>query len=222
MSETWFKDQIAPDGDAEDGCHPDEAHSLQSYLNGRITTQEAARAITRPLLSADKPAADQTRLWNLLQDALVDLSADSVPRLIDLLHAIEDLPDPDFSSKPTGNASQSSQFTWKGLPNFGHLWSDVHKPHDLAYCLSTTLSSSDSLTQDMGDRQGHRTLFVRRANIEARLAVADIGGIPLDWGYDAIADALERDAAILDIEIPIANEWIAVAGKEAVSGSEGG
>ena len=65
------------------------------------------------------------------------------------------------------------------------------------------------MTDSMDARQKARALFIRRANIEARLAVANLGGIPLDWGYNAIADALERDDSIfsiMDFEIPIARE----------------
>ena len=67
MSDAWFKEQIAPDGAAEDGCHPDEAQTIQ------------------------------------------------------------DLPDPDLTSKATESAPPKDGFTWKGLPKFGHLWADVYK-----------------------------------------------------------------------------------------------
>lgn len=222
MSDTWFKAQIAPDGVAEDGCHPDEAEALQSYLNNKINTQDTAHAITRPILSSDDPGADIHRLWNLLQDALIELPATHIPPLVNLLQAIQDLPDPEVTSKPSNIAPQKGGFTWKGLPNFGHLWADVHKQDNWHNDLSTTLSSFPTSGDRLKKRQELRAAHIRKANIEARLAVANIGSIPLDWGYDAIADALEVDTAVLDFEIPAAREWIEVAGKELYQGAKEG
>ncbi|KAL8702489.1 MAG: hypothetical protein Q9201_004329, partial [Fulgogasparrea decipioides] len=211
MSDTWFKEQIAPGGVAEDGCHPDEAEALQSYLNNKTSTQEAAHAITQPILSSDDSGANLHRLWNLLQDALIELSPTHVPSLITLLRAIQDLPDPDLTSKPTETAPRNSGFTWKGLPKFGHLWADVHKQDHWRNDLSTALSSSPTFSDRLKKRQELRAAHIKKANVESRLAVANIGSIPLDWGYDAIADALELDTAVLDFEIPAAREWIEVA-----------
>ena len=222
MSDTWFKEQIAPDGVAEDGCHPDEAEALQSYLNNKTNTQDTAHAITRPILSSDNPGANLHRLWNLLQDALVELSATHIPPLINLLQAIQDLPDPDLASKPTETAPPKGGFTWKGLPKFGHLWADVHKQDSWRNDLSITLSSFPTSSDRLKKRQELRAAHIRKVNIEARLAVANIGSIPLDWGYDAIADALELDTAVLDFEIPAAKEWIEVAGKELYQGAKEG
>ncbi|KAL8704297.1 MAG: hypothetical protein Q9225_008091, partial [Loekoesia sp. 1 TL-2023] len=200
MSDAWFKEQIAPDGVAEDGCHPDEAQALQSYLNNKTTAQETAHAITQPILSSDLPDENLHRLWNLLQDALIELPATYIQPLIDLLHAIQDLPDPDLTSNPTEETRPPKDaFTWKGLPDFGHLWADIYKQDNWRNDLSATLSSSSSPTTSSADRlqKRHqlRAAHIRKANIEARLAVANIGSIPLDWGYDAIADALELNNA---------------------------
>lgn len=220
MSDTWFKEQIAPDGVAGDGCHPDEAQALQSYLNNRTTSQEAAHAITQPILSSDDAGANLLRLWNLLQDALIELSANQIPLLITLLQAIQDLPDPETASQTPETALAKDAFTWKGLPNFGHLWADVHKQDNWRKSLSTTLASSHTFSDRLEKRQELRAAHIKKANIEARLAVASIGSIPLDWGYDAIADALELETAVLDFEIPAAREWIEVAGKELYQGAK--
>lgn len=223
MSDAWFKEQIAPDGAAEDGCHPNEAQALQSYLNNKTTPQEAAHAITQPILSSEDSGANLYRLWNLLQDALVELSATYIPRLINLLQAIQDLPDPDLTSKPTETAAPPKHsFTWKGLPIFGHLWADVHKQDDWRNDLSTTLSSCPTFSDRLKKRQELRAAHIKKANVEAHLTVANVGSIPLDWGYDAIADALELDTAVVDFEIPAAREWIEVTGKELYQGAKEG
>jgi hypothetical protein len=222
MSDTWFGDQIAPDGVAEDGCHPDEARALQSYLKNKKTTQEAAHAITQPILSSDNPSADLHRLWSLLQDALIELSATYIPPMVSLLQAIQDLPDPDLTSQHTETGPPKAKFSWKGLPNFGHIWSDVHKQDHWRNDLLTTLSSYPTFSEKLKKRQELRACHIRKAHIEARLATANIGGISLDWGYDAIADALELDTAVLDFEIPAAREWIKVAGKQLYQGAKEG
>ena len=79
--------------------------------------------------------------------------------------------------------------------------------------LSTTLSSFPTFSDRLNKRQELRAARIRKANIEARLAAENVGSIPLDWGYDAIADALELDNAVLDFEVPAAREWGASTSK---------
>ncbi|KAL8756163.1 MAG: hypothetical protein Q9184_004584 [Pyrenodesmia sp. 2 TL-2023] len=227
MFDTWFKEQIAPDGVIEDGCHPDEAQALQSYLEKTMTTQETAHAITQPILSSHlSSSSNLNRLWNLLQDALVELPSIYIQPLINLLNAIENLPDPHLTTKTPGPANPDKVFTWKGLPDFGHLWADVHKQDSWRNDLSTiTQPCSPTTWSDRRKRRYHlRTAHIRRAHIEARLAVADIGSIPLDWGYDAVADALETDraAVVPDFEVPAAREWIEIAGEKLYQGAREG
>lgn len=223
MVEDWFKKQIDSDGVGDDGCHPDEAQALQSYINSRTTPQEAAHAITQPLLSSPDPATNLNRLWNLLQDALIELPATYTLPLINLLQAIQDLPDPDLTSRPTEAAHPARGFTWKGLPGFGHLWADVHKQDNWRNDLSTTLRSPSLTPNDsLQKRQQLRATHIKKANVEAHLAVANVGSIPLDWGYETIADALELNTAVLDFEVPAAMEWMEVARKELYRGAEEG
>ena len=223
MSEDWFKNQIDSDWAEDGGCHPDEAQALQSYINSRTTPQEAAHAITQPILSSPYPTKNLNRLWNLLQDALIELPATYTLPLINLLQAIQDLPDPDLTSRPTEAAHPARGFTWKGLPSFGHLWADVHKRDNWRNELSTTLLSL-SLTpnESLQKRQQLRATHIKKANVEAHLAVANVGSIPLDWGYDTVADALELKTAVLDFELPAAREWLEVAREELYRGAEEG
>lgn len=120
--------------------------------------------------------------------------------------------------------SSKAAFTWKGLPKFGHLRADVQKQDNWRNDLSATLSSSSLPT--VGDRlkkrQSLRVAHIRKASIEARLVAANVGSIPLDWGDDAIADALELDTAVLDFEMPAAGEWIGFVGKELYQGAKEG
>lgn len=217
MSDTWFKQQIAPNEGAS-GCHPDEAQALQSFLNKTINAQEAAHAITQPILSSGDFENKLNRLWNLLQDALIELPATHIPSLINILLAIQDLPDPDLTSKSRESTPDEERSTWKDLPGFGHLWADLYKSMTWRDELYAELSSPLTLEE----RQKLRATHIRKNHVEARLAAANFGGGWLDWGYAAIADALELDNAVLDFDIPAAREWLAIVGKELYQGAKEG
>ncbi|KAL9005230.1 MAG: hypothetical protein Q9188_001990 [Gyalolechia gomerana] len=212
MSEAWFKEQIAPDGVEEDGCHPDEAKALEDYYHQKTEASAAAKAITRPIESSDNPGAHLYRLWNLLIDALMQFPESKVPALIQLLDAIQNLPEPDLTGRTTPETPVDG-FLWRGLPGFGHMWADEHKRDDWRRTLAAEKSKS---------RAEMRSAHVRKAEIEARLVVAEIGGIPLHWGYDCIADALERRDAVLDFEVPAAARWITIAGDRLYAGAVNG
>ncbi|KAL8941111.1 MAG: hypothetical protein Q9216_002443 [Gyalolechia sp. 2 TL-2023] len=212
MSDTWFKEQIAPDGVEEDGCHPDEAKALQDYYHQRTDASAAAKAITRPIDNSDNPGAHLYRLWNLLIDALMQLPEIQIPALIKLLDSIQNLPEPDLTGRTTAE-TPADGCLWRGLPRFGHMWADEHRRDDWRDILAAEKTAS---------RDEMRTAHVRKAEIEARLVVAGVGGIPLHWGYDCMANALERRDAVLDFEIPAASRWISVAGDELYAGAVNG
>lgn len=222
MSDAWFKEQVAPPEDPEDGCHPEEAQALQKYFDKKTTAKEAARAIVQPILTSEDAGTNLNRLWNLLQTALVDLPASYILPVIDLLKEIQDLPDPDPKSKSTDAANAGKAPTWKGLPGFGNLWADVYKQDNWRNELSQILSSLPDSEGRLKKREELRAFHMKIADIESRLAVADIGMIPLDWGYDAIADALELNNAVIDFELPATKKWMDVAGKELYKGAKEG
>lgn len=47
MTSAWYAVKLAPGGNLEDGCRPDEAATLKQYLGGRLEAGEAAQRITR-------------------------------------------------------------------------------------------------------------------------------------------------------------------------------
>ena len=212
MSDAWFTEKLAPDGAIEDGCHPDEAQALKDYYHKKTSAEEAAQAITLPIVESEDPGAYLYRLWGLLKDALVELPAPHIPALIQLLGAIQKLPEPDLTGRRTEN-TPADGFLWRGLPGFGHMWGDEHKQDNWRRNLAAS---------EPANRADLQTQHVRKAGIEARLAVADVGGIPLDWGYECIADALERRDAVLDCENFAAAEWIAIAGRRLYAGAVNG
>ncbi|KAL8767749.1 MAG: hypothetical protein Q9209_005835 [Squamulea sp. 1 TL-2023] len=173
---------------------------------------EAAKAIVRPIEQPENPGAYLCRLWNLLIDALMQLPESQIPDLVLLLEAIQSLPAPDLTGEKTQDTPGGGHL-WRGLPGFAHMWADEHKRDDWRHTLAA---------EALADRRGMRAAHVRKANIEARLVTANIGGIPLDWGYDCIADALERRDAIVDIEVPAAAEWFSMVGNQLFDGSASG
>ncbi|XPS68816.1 hypothetical protein M3J09_001097 [Ascochyta lentis] len=207
MFDTWFSYKLAPDGDLEDGCHPEEAQALKDYLRQKTTTAEAAQAITRPTVTAENPREDFARLWGFLMDALMELPRQYIEALIALLRAIEDLPTPEL----TATASNEPVVElWRGLPGFGHLWSDMCRTGNWRNMVGVFSSPEHDALQDE---------YIRHAEIEARLVAADLAGIPLDWGYEAVADALESRTATLGFDIPAAAEWLVHCGERFRQGA---
>lgn len=218
MSDSWFKWHIAPDDNPADGCDPQEASALKDYLRSTIiTAEEAARAIVLPIEDGSNPDDDGLskenaepefyRLWNLIIDALKALPEHRI-KIIGLLKAIQNLPPTVHST----SQSQGHDIHWANLPGFGHLWSD----------LKVSGNWRRSATQwDPEQRENVRQDYIQQANLEAELVMAGIAGVSLQWGLGTICDALERQDAVLDFEVPAANEWFQIAGKRILEHAGG-
>ncbi|KAI1077653.1 hypothetical protein F5B20DRAFT_550893 [Whalleya microplaca] len=205
MSNAWFSAKLAPDGDTKDGVHPEEAQAMKNYLRIRTTANEAAHAITRPTERANNPNEDLARLWAFLGDALMEIPEIRTECLVALLQAIEDLPKPNMSHVEKQNLPAHGEL-WRGLPGFGHHWADMYRASDWRTSVAKAKSPSE--------RGSLFALHSRKANVEARLAVAGLGGMTIDWGYECVADALEQeiaDVAVLKFEISGAAEWLIIA-----------
>ncbi|KAK8113613.1 FAD binding domain-containing protein [Apiospora sp. TS-2023a] len=216
MSDAWFAYAIAPDGDTTDGCHPEEANALQSYLQGQMTATQAAEAITRPVAASQDPDGDLDRLCGLLGDALMELPAVDMARVLDLIAAIEDLPAPDFSAVPRENLPAESPL-WRGLSGFGHLWSDGAGAGVLFHWVEGTGRVRAGKNEDV-----YVTQSIRRAQVEAWLVRKGLVGLGIGWGYEIVTDALERSKAALDTEVPMACEWLKILGDRFREGAEEG
>ena len=216
MSTSWFLKQVAPDGMPEDGCHPDEAKALEDYCQQKTSPQEAAKAITRRIENEDDPGNNLYSLWGLLISALVELPSSQTPALIQLLAAIQELPEPDLTGKQTRNTPPENGYMWRTLPEFVNDWADEHNRDDWRLVLAAQRRSEEP------DKL--RALHVKRANVEAQLVVAQVSTIPVDFGLNCICDALEQSDVVVDFEVPAAAEWMAIAGKQihaaAVDGNE--
>ncbi|KAI0178590.1 hypothetical protein GGR52DRAFT_263060 [Hypoxylon sp. FL1284] len=212
MSAKWFFNKLAPDGYTEDGCHPDEAEALKKYLGQEMVAEEAAQAMSQPIANASNPGEDLPRLWDLLIDALIELPPKEIEPLITLVKAIEDLPELDMAGIEESKRPAHDKL-WRGLPGFGHLYADIHQSTDWQV---------KALNADGTERSRLREYHVRKAEIEARLTVAELASIPIDWGYETVADALESSDALLDFQVPAAAQWLEIAGARFREGAAEG
>lgn len=209
MSDEWFAEKIAGDENGEDGIHPDEVQALRQLLRQQISPHEAAVSITKPIEESCDPDSELADLWGLLAEALIELPVENISLVLTLLHSIEDLPPPDFSAAKEIRRPPHGTL-WRGLPGFGHYYADVYQSEDWRSTIK------DANVDDI------RALEIRKAHVEARIVVAGIGTIPIDWGYECVAKALEQttdDRAVLDIEISAAAEWLEIAGERFRTGA---
>ncbi|KAF3011142.1 hypothetical protein E8E13_011457 [Curvularia kusanoi] len=199
MPKSWFASKTDPNGEAthyEDGCHPSEAAALKTYLKQHTSPQEAAHAITHFTSSSLTPREELPRLWSLLQDALVELPETTLDRLIALMSAIEDLPNP--PSVPLANNNPATRF-WKDSPAFGHLWSDMSPSYEWRRTLEASSGSRRTAVCES---------LVRRAEVEARLVSAGLAGLEIHGGFEVVADALESSGSIREVEVSSVARWM--------------
>lgn len=131
--------------------------------------------------------------------------------IIRTAQAIENLPEPDFTVVDKRKRPYEEEKLWRGLQGFGHLWSDSYQAGSWRETAAATISP---------ERDALRDTHVRKAEVEAHLAMAGIGRIPIDWGYDVVADALESSNALLDFEVPAAAKWLVICGQLFRQGAE--
>ncbi|RSL78200.1 hypothetical protein CEP51_008409 [Fusarium floridanum] len=192
--EEWILSQVAPTKEElyeGDGCHLDEAICLIHYLNNNITVQEAATAITKPVLQEADPQGQPYRLMALLCEALYELAADR-DKLYDLLSAIQALP-------------KEADINWVDLPDFGYMWSDLFD-HGLS---RTGAWESEPLSDDR--KTELRQHFEAIGTVEAELYLRGLGVVSEVWGYDVINQVCSGRPG-LDIFITRIHAWLKVAG----------
>jgi len=194
----WLDSHVAPSKEAlqaGDGCHSDEAKALGDYLESKLTTDEAAKAITAPVLQETDPPAELYRLMALFCEALLELNDDR-EKMLDLLASIQTLP-------PT------SKIDWSQLPGFGNMWSDLYRLH--FHGANDWEKTGEALTEPkkVELRQHYESL----GTAEATLHVRGIGGIPPEWGYETLNLVCSRRPG-LDVYIGSVHAWLTVAGEK--------
>ena len=213
MSDDWFTWHLAPDGNLEDGCHPEEAAALKDYLHSTTVTAEVtAHNITLPVTKEPETARkgqssdNLYRLWTLILDGLTDLPEHRL-KIIQLLKAIQHLP----VSSPKERGAPKKQIQWANLPKFGSLWADLKvSPSWRREIHKWTPEQRENVRQD----------YLNEITIDTQLVVADISGVSLSWGLGCICDALERSDAVSDFEVPATSIWLETAGDKIFKASD--
>ncbi|CZT20088.1 uncharacterized protein RCC_05945 [Ramularia collo-cygni] len=121
--EAWLQEQTTYPREEllrGDGNHPDEIDAMRKFLVGTLTAHDAAAAIIHSITLEDDPPHEVYRLWGLLAATLVELGREVGRKSLDLLAAIQQLPD---ATTPTGTIK------WSDLPGFGNMWYDSHSMH---------------------------------------------------------------------------------------------
>jgi hypothetical protein len=205
MTDAWFENAVMPDGLPIDGCRPEEAQALKSYLRDEITIDQACLQITLPTTTCPNPGDPLLYLWGLLQDAMLEISG-CQKKVVDLLLRIQGLPDVDIEEEQHVWAlSDRSEVLWRDLPGFGNPWYDgnwwVYSSHwrgDAAYATSE-----------------RKEMAINQAVAEAIMAKSGLTGDDVGVGFDGLArlaHTLEDEKADLEIEIPMVREWVFHAG----------
>jgi hypothetical protein len=205
MTDAWFENAVMPDGLPIDGCRPEEAQALKSYLRDEITIDQASVQITLPTTTCSEPGDPLLYLWGLLQDAMLEISG-CQKKIVHLLLRIQQLPDVKIEeTQHVWALSNKDEVLWKDLPGFANSWYDgnwwIYQSHwrrDATYA-----------TPEWKDKA------ISQAIAEAMMARSSLMGDDVDVGFDGLArlaDTLEDDQADLEIEVLMVREWVIHAG----------
>jgi hypothetical protein len=202
MSSAWYDEAVAPDGNFEDGCRPEEAQALRLYLDNKIEVQKDARLITMPTECSQDPGADLPNLWGVLQDALIE-SPDSQPKIVYLLQSMRELPIFDldsFGKKRSGPLKNPSSSLWHDLPSFANQWYDTNW-----WYYQNQWRDNPNLFESTN----RVDQIINLARSEALLAQNDILGERVQYeGLSRLCDTLEDSKAVLEVEIYAVREWL--------------
>lgn len=159
---------------------------LDAYQGGRVTTEQAAHAITQPLSTFPVPDfgtdTDELEplsvLWHLFKDALVEWPYNWTPHLITLLLAISKAP----SLYQNKVIRDGKCYTRQTLPWFYPVWSDAHwmQPGQI-----TRRHANQT------DRARARNIYLKQQNAESQMVAAGLLRDTLLFRY--IILVLERD-----------------------------
>ena len=221
ITPSWFTDITCPD-DPEGSCHPDIVLALKDFYETKAGADETAHKFADLLIKNHSSVSSQLDintarniLFSILADSLVCWPESKIEALFTLLQKIQTLPEPVLPDVKTEQQQQQQQRSaldpplscipkkpfWKDLPGFGNGWADLFQWGEWE-------QEIEKNPLDMSLRESLRKKYVRVAAVEAQLCKRQIGGIPIDWGYECITNGLERSNAVLDFQVPMAAEWL--------------
>ena len=206
MTDAWFENSIEKPGVVDgEGCRRSEATTLKHYLRNLIPVTTAAEQITKPTEDCASPGVPLLYLWGLLQDAAIEIPG-CQSKIVDLLLEIQKQPDVHITEQQREGALSDSQWTlWKDLPHFGHDW------FDLNWWMYSSQWRNDVSRFESAET---RARIVNIACADALFAVSGIfGDRECVEGLARLADTLEDETAVLDVEMIVVRGWVENAGQ---------
>ena len=218
IPQQWFDDLKCFD--------KEEVIALQAWHDGKITLEEAARAITRPVVDTPLPELDSYdnryaalyQLCQLLINALTEWPSARTPELILLLNAISRV----SGGVHRGAATDADEMPYSmvNLPYFHPILAENHweDPSDIV-----------KETTEEATRASRRRLYLKQQDVEAQLIAADIYLLgDCKWVIKYLIHALESKVdpsdevdpndpygpVKLDFHIPAVASWIRHNGRK--------
>lgn len=233
VPDSWFQarlDRVSSEDPALQSLLASEVEALKSFHNGSLSTDEAAKSITRPITDSPVPHlgtySDESRalghLWALLIEALIEWPSSQTPSLVAVLKAIKKSPGNIHRGEATDD--EEKPLSWGNLPYFTRVWSDNH-----------WMSPGQIARRCPNDAARHRAReqYVKQQDVEARLVAAQLfadGPLTFPRALQYVARTLERtpgpddsedasdDASAdgqlrLDFRVPATARWIQHCGQ---------
>lgn len=237
VPEEWFDRQLTRHtykSPILKGFLDEEVAALKLYHGGKLSTSDAAHAITRPV--SDSPVPDLgtysdeisavCQLWVLLTDALVEWPSCRTADLVGLLVAITKLPD----SIHRGEAldEDGKPWSWGDTPYIAMVWGDATwmRPGDLYRRTPVT-------DDDGAARQRVRRVYIKQQDVEAQLVREGILDARRAFQYlirtlekipgpqDEAETSRDSESAVqlkLDFQVPAAACWLKHDGRKLREG----
>ncbi|ROV97074.1 hypothetical protein VMCG_07535 [Cytospora schulzeri] len=205
------------------GFLDEEIAALKNYHSGKLSTDDAAHAITSPISNSPVPdlgtysddISAVCQLWLLLTDALVEWPSCRTEDLVSLLVAISKLP----GGLHRGEALDEEEelLTWKDLPHIGMVWGDS------TWMGPGILARRTPVTDHGAARQRVRLVYIKQQDVEAQLVREGILRAQRAFQYlihtlekipgpqdevDASDDADASYQLKLDFQVPAAACWL--------------
>ena len=206
---------------------------FKTYLDGYISPNEAALALTRRFYDDDEPRQAAASLWALLEDAIIELSSGTLEiRLHNLLHVIRQLPPiwgwpcpsslrryyPDARRNPN-LGGKIIVVDFDSLDDFWGSYACEHRVYDMREHWREGPPAS-GYDRSIYDKPNWREELIRKhiqtCDALAKLARVGFGGAEL--GYQNVSNALEDSDAVLDVEIPGMEQWLRIIGHDMYQG----
>ncbi|KAI0838764.1 hypothetical protein F5Y06DRAFT_267813 [Hypoxylon sp. FL0890] len=215
IPDSWFDQKVR-----DEIATVEQSTAMKAYLGGKIQADEAARLVTVGVHEAAEAETGEAEgldeklceLWGFIIDFILEWPS-SHAMIIDLLYAISKIPHVDRTEKDSletltddAGAERESQL-WEDLPRF---WNSLSE-----YWASEAAWRMEWARYDL--ERGERPSWF---NINAFGAYAFKSGpfmgrrLLRDWGCYVLKEAADPKRELLDVDIPVAQVWMQMAGPE--------